>query len=104
MERYKILVQVIIGENKGAGIRMGCRCMWDVQTDRMAKEEYVNVSVSALRRIYKASLLHFNAHFFLILTPLLGTNRTRYGPLPLRSECTYTRYLLETCVMEVHSW
>mmetsp|Transcript_29788 Transcript_29788/g.52293 ORF Transcript_29788/g.52293 Transcript_29788/m.52293 type:complete len:133 (+) Transcript_29788:24-422(+) len=42
MDRYKIMVQVVIGENKGAGVRMGCRCFWDAQTDRLAKEEYSN--------------------------------------------------------------
>ncbi|GAB5362704.1 hypothetical protein AAMO2058_000820800 [Amorphochlora amoebiformis] len=42
MDRYKIMVQVVLGENKGAGVRMGCRCFWDSQTDRLAKEEYSN--------------------------------------------------------------
>mmetsp|Transcript_258 Transcript_258/g.365 ORF Transcript_258/g.365 Transcript_258/m.365 type:complete len:143 (-) Transcript_258:161-589(-) len=48
MDRYKIAVQVIIGENKGAGIRMGCRTFWDAQTDRMAKEEYENEEIWAV--------------------------------------------------------
>ena len=29
MERYKWVVQVVIGEQKGAGVQMGCRCFWD---------------------------------------------------------------------------
>eukprot|EP00471_Norrisiella_sphaerica_P000025 CAMPEP_0184479770 /NCGR_PEP_ID=MMETSP0113_2-20130426/1362_1 /TAXON_ID=91329 /ORGANISM="Norrisiella sphaerica, Strain BC52" /LENGTH=121 /DNA_ID=CAMNT_0026857917 /DNA_START=228 /DNA_END=590 /DNA_ORIENTATION=+ len=42
MDRYKIAVQVVLGENRGAGVRMGCRCFWDAQTDRLAKEEFSN--------------------------------------------------------------
>lgn len=43
LPRYKFLVQVVIGEQKGAGVRMGCRCFWDDQTDSVASETYVNV-------------------------------------------------------------
>lgn len=43
LPRYKYLVQVVIGEQKGAGVRMGCRCFWDSQTDAVASETYVNV-------------------------------------------------------------
>lgn len=32
-KRYKILVHCIIGEKKGQGIKVGCRCMWDVTCD-----------------------------------------------------------------------
>jgi len=42
--RYKIVTQVIIGEMKGAGVRMGCRCLWDGQTDKLAQETFTNVS------------------------------------------------------------
>ena len=43
LPRYKYLVQVVIGEQKGAGVRMGCRCFWDDQTDSVATETFVNV-------------------------------------------------------------
>ncbi len=43
LPRYKFLVQVVIGEQKGAGVRMGCRCFWDDQTDSVASETFVNV-------------------------------------------------------------
>lgn len=61
LPRYKYLVQVVIGENRGAGIRcvlcslfcclfvcacrMGCRCLWDAQTDKVAEETFVNDSL-----------------------------------------------------------
>ena len=32
-KRYKILVHCIIGEKKGQGIKIGCRCMWDMTCD-----------------------------------------------------------------------
>ncbi len=66
LPRYKHIVQVVIGEMKGAGVRCGCaapraedrsrrwltcgrprsmgaRCLWDAQTDKMAQETFVNV-------------------------------------------------------------
>jgi len=43
--RYKFLVQVMIGEQKGAGIRIGARCLWDQQTDKLAQETYQNASL-----------------------------------------------------------
>ena len=35
-KRYKFLVQVIIGENRGQGVRVGSRCFWDEDTDDCA--------------------------------------------------------------------
>jgi len=48
LKRYKYLVQVVIGENKGAGVRMGCRCLWDAQTDKVAEEVFINDSIFAV--------------------------------------------------------
>jgi hypothetical protein len=42
--RYKFLVQIILGEKRGAGIRCGCRCLWDQQTDKVAEAVFQNVS------------------------------------------------------------
>ncbi|CAF0839528.1 unnamed protein product [Adineta steineri] len=36
-DRYKFIVQCIIGENKGQGVKYSCRCLWDADTDGMAK-------------------------------------------------------------------
>lgn len=38
--RYKLLVQVTIGEKKGQGIRLASRCMWDTSTDNCASESF----------------------------------------------------------------
>jgi hypothetical protein len=48
LPRYKFLVQVMIGEMKGAGVRMGARCLWDQQVDKCAQETYVNDSIFAV--------------------------------------------------------
>lgn len=43
LARYKYVVQVVIGEQRGEGVRMGSRCFWDSDTDNVASETYVNV-------------------------------------------------------------
>lgn len=42
-ERYKIMVQVYIGEKRGQGVRIGNRCFWDQATDFSAAQSFVNV-------------------------------------------------------------
>ena len=48
LPRYKFLVQVIIGENKGAGVRCGARCFWDQTTDKMAQTHFTNDTLFAI--------------------------------------------------------
>jgi len=48
MERYKWVVQVVIGEQKGAGVQVGCRCFWDPKTDNVAEEKFTNESIFAV--------------------------------------------------------
>mmetsp|Transcript_38558 Transcript_38558/g.88409 ORF Transcript_38558/g.88409 Transcript_38558/m.88409 type:complete len:116 (+) Transcript_38558:25-372(+) len=43
LPRYKYVVQVLIGEQRGEGVRMGCRCFWDADTDNYAESTYRNV-------------------------------------------------------------
>ncbi|CAD5118116.1 DgyrCDS6855 [Dimorphilus gyrociliatus] len=42
-ERYKLLVQVVIGELRGEGVKMACRCFWDSDTDNYAQDVFMNV-------------------------------------------------------------
>lgn len=44
MKRYKHIVQVIMGELKGAGIKCGVRCIWDSETDGYTSDTFMNVS------------------------------------------------------------
>lgn len=43
LPRYKIMVQVVVGEQKGEGVRMGTRCLWDAATDTLASETFMTV-------------------------------------------------------------
>ncbi|CAM1332675.1 TCTEX1D2 (predicted) [Pycnogonum litorale] len=44
-ERYKIVVQVIIGEQRGEGVKMGSRCLWDSDTDNYASDVFISDSL-----------------------------------------------------------
>ena len=41
-KRYKYLVQCIIGQNVGQGVRIGSRQFWDEDTDDVAYVSYTN--------------------------------------------------------------
>jgi Tctex-1 family len=43
--RYKYIVQVVMGEQKGEGIQIGSRFFWDSDTDKFATESFSNVSL-----------------------------------------------------------
>ncbi|GAQ87618.1 hypothetical protein KFL_003650090 [Klebsormidium nitens] len=45
LERYKFVVQVVIGEQRGEGVRMGCRCFWDTNTDNYAEETFLSETI-----------------------------------------------------------
>ncbi|KAG8348650.1 putative Tctex 1 family [Trypanosoma vivax] len=42
LERYKIMVHCMIGEQRGQGLRAGCKMFWDSDTDDYFEEVYVN--------------------------------------------------------------
>jgi len=42
------MVQVVVGEQRGAGVRMGSRCLWDSVTDYKATETLVNDNLFAV--------------------------------------------------------
>jgi len=45
MDRYKIAVQVLVGENKGQGLRVTSKCLWDPTVDNSASYTFTNVSI-----------------------------------------------------------
>ncbi|KAI9208817.1 flagellar inner arm dynein light chain [Polychytrium aggregatum] len=45
LSRYKFVVNVVIGEMRGEGVRMGCRCFWDADTDNLAQDVFMNDSL-----------------------------------------------------------
>uniref|UniRef100_A0A3Q4B247 Uncharacterized protein n=1 Tax=Mola mola TaxID=94237 RepID=A0A3Q4B247_MOLML len=42
-DRYKLVVQVVIGEQRGQGVKMSSRCLWDADTDSYAEDVFMNV-------------------------------------------------------------
>ncbi|XP_061832394.1 dynein light chain Tctex-type protein 2B [Nerophis lumbriciformis] len=44
-ERYKFVVQVTIGEQRGQGVKMSSRCLWDADTDNYAEYVFMNDSL-----------------------------------------------------------
>jgi hypothetical protein len=47
-DRYKFVVQVLIGERREQGVYFGTRCFWDSNTDNQASDTFTNVSDSNL--------------------------------------------------------
>lgn len=52
LPRYKILVHVVVGENRGEGVRVGTRCLWDTTTDSVVHESYTNDALFAVATVY----------------------------------------------------
>lgn len=44
--KYKIIVNVVLGEQKGAGVSCASRCFWDADSDACVSNTFVNVSKS----------------------------------------------------------
>ncbi|CAJ1060764.1 tctex1 domain-containing protein 2 [Xyrichtys novacula] len=44
-DRYKLVVQVVIGEQRGQGVKMSSRCLWDADTDSYAEDVFMNDSL-----------------------------------------------------------
>uniref|UniRef100_A0A7S0SJJ9 Tctex1 domain-containing protein 2 n=1 Tax=Mantoniella antarctica TaxID=81844 RepID=A0A7S0SJJ9_9CHLO len=51
-DRYKLVVQVTVGEKTGQGIRMASRCLWDTATDNFASDFYENASVFCVAMVF----------------------------------------------------
>jgi len=44
LPRYKIVVQVVLGEVRAQTVRVASRCLWDAEADNYASYSYSNVS------------------------------------------------------------
>merc|ERR1712004_891484 len=51
-DRYKFLVQVIVGEQRGEGCKMGARCFWDSDTDNYAQDIFMNDSLFCVAAVF----------------------------------------------------
>lgn len=52
LKRYKIMVHTIIGEKKGQGIKIGCKCMWDSTSDAYCSANWENETTYAFCVVY----------------------------------------------------
>ncbi|MCI4383338.1 hypothetical protein PGIGA_G00025370 [Pangasianodon gigas] len=52
LDRYKLVVEVMIGEQRGQGVTMMSRCFWDSDTDGCAKEVYINDSMVCVAAVF----------------------------------------------------
>ena len=43
--RYKIVVQVVLGQSKNQGVKIASRCLWDTETDNYASYTYTSESL-----------------------------------------------------------
>jgi|JI6StandDraft_1071083.scaffolds.fasta_scaffold04550_5 hypothetical protein len=50
--RYKYVVQVALGQQKGQGVQAGTRCFWDFETDAVAYEQYLTDNLFCLVTAY----------------------------------------------------
>ncbi|XP_076686474.1 dynein light chain Tctex-type protein 2B [Andrena cerasifolii] len=51
-KRYKYLVNVVLGEQHGAGVKMGTRCIWDAEADTYAYDSFVNDTIFCVATVY----------------------------------------------------
>jgi hypothetical protein len=51
LPRYKIIVQVVLGEMKNQGARVASRCLWDTDTDNYASVSFKNVRARRAVRV-----------------------------------------------------
>ena len=51
-ERYRYVVQVFLGEQKGEGIRLAARCLWDESMDNHASDVFSNESIICVASAY----------------------------------------------------
>ncbi|KXS10555.1 hypothetical protein M427DRAFT_475352 [Gonapodya prolifera JEL478] len=52
LPRYKIAVSVTLGENRGEGARMACKCLWDADADGMAQDTLVTDSLFCVVAVF----------------------------------------------------
>ncbi|XP_044013367.1 dynein light chain Tctex-type protein 2B-like isoform X2 [Aphidius gifuensis] len=50
--RNKVKVNVVIGEQRGAGVKMGNRCLWDAEADSYAHGNYSNETMFCVACVY----------------------------------------------------
>ncbi|XP_050425371.1 dynein light chain Tctex-type protein 2B-like isoform X2 [Adelges cooleyi] len=50
--RYKLMVQVVLGERAGAGIKVGARCIWDSDTDTHVSDQFLSETIFCMAVVF----------------------------------------------------
>ena len=51
-DRYKVMVHVILGEQRGEGVRVASRCFWDTHCDEYANDFFINAKLFCHTTVY----------------------------------------------------
>eukprot|EP00793_Prasinoderma_coloniale_P005118 PRCOL_00000879-RA len=51
-DRYKLIVQVTVGQKVGQAMRIASRCLWDTNTDNCASDYYENETTYCVCMVY----------------------------------------------------
>lgn len=51
-DRYKTVVQVVIGEKRGEGVKIGSRCLWDADTDNCTSLVFSNDTMFCVAAVF----------------------------------------------------
>lgn len=51
-DRYKLVIQVTLGQKKGQAMRIVSRCLWDTSTDSFASEYFENESLYCVCQVF----------------------------------------------------
>lgn len=65
MDRYKYVVQVVIGEQRGEGVSMSARCFWDQKRDHYVQKTFQNVSMKAHLLLKSHAEVYFTGNHIL---------------------------------------
>ncbi|XP_066583843.1 dynein light chain Tctex-type protein 2B-like [Prorops nasuta] len=54
--RYKYIVNVVLGERHGAGVKIGARCIWDAEADTNISDSFLNDTIFCVATVYAVYL------------------------------------------------
>ena len=52
LPRYKYFVHALVGENKGEGIKVASRCLWDASSDKSVSETITTAHLFCVATVY----------------------------------------------------
>ncbi|XP_063218238.1 dynein light chain Tctex-type protein 2B-like [Bacillus rossius redtenbacheri] len=52
LRQYKYMVQVLLGEQRGAGVKTGMRCLWDADTDNYANDVFLSDTMFCMAVVF----------------------------------------------------